>query len=237
MVNVESTSYLISSRGSTAVDVPANRFVIDNATNGSDLHRLDNGTQLRTYETGLHERRIPKQVVFAEDGRLVVGGSDHGKIYLFDRDSGRLLGILPHARRQVVQTVTILQNQDWAFYNPWLYKQMLHSMHTWNVKLTSTKTLGSVPPSVPPPIPQDAALYMAAVQDIVQKTLKDMSTAQLMQDFGRVSEKREAETAKRQRRNAEKSIIFASYSLRIEASLFSSSSVCIGIYTHKHILY
>ncbi|KIJ31078.1 hypothetical protein M422DRAFT_267287 [Sphaerobolus stellatus SS14] len=103
----------------------------------------------------------------------------------------------------------ILQNQDWASYNSWLYKQMLHSMHTGNVKLTSTKTLGSVPPSVPPPIPQDAALYMAAVQEMVQKTLKDMSTAQLMQDFERVGEKSEAEAAKRQRRNAKKSIIFA----------------------------
>ncbi|KIJ48993.1 hypothetical protein M422DRAFT_247365 [Sphaerobolus stellatus SS14] len=229
--------------GSTAIDVPANRFVIDNATNGFDLHRL-------------HERRIPKQVVFAEDGRLVAGGSDHGKIYLFDRDSGRLQGTLPHARRQVVQTVTahnsekethlernhqspkwtfkdtldyilkilavlvlsfyMLQNQvykdSWVPFNPWGFKEMPYLMHTRTIKQatsTSHKTLGSVPPSVPPLIPQDGTLYMAAVQEIVQKTLEEMSTVQLLSDSLRVNEERKAEAAKRRRQNAEKSIVFA----------------------------
>ena len=48
----------------------------------------------------------PKQVVFAENKRMVVGGSDHGTVYMFQQSDGTLVDKLPHGG-QMVQTVVV----------------------------------------------------------------------------------------------------------------------------------
>ncbi|KAF8587774.1 hypothetical protein K439DRAFT_1337198, partial [Ramaria rubella] len=73
-----------------------NQFVVDNATNGFDIHQLDNGAHIRTLPTGIPKKRVPKQVTFGEDSQIIVGGSDHGIVYLFERESGRLITTLNH---------------------------------------------------------------------------------------------------------------------------------------------
>ncbi len=50
--------------------------------------------------------RVPRQVVFTEESRVVVGGSDHGVVYVFGCKSGGMLQILRHAPKGLVQTVT-----------------------------------------------------------------------------------------------------------------------------------
>ena len=64
-----------------------NQFVVDNAFDGFDLYQLDKGKAhlLRNFPTGTPTMRTPKQVTFCEEGRVVVGGSDHGVMYVFDR--------------------------------------------------------------------------------------------------------------------------------------------------------
>jgi hypothetical protein len=81
--------------------------VIDNVTNGFDLHDLNSGSLVQTFKTSDITRREPKQVVFAEDSRIVVGGSDHGIVYVFDRRTGAILEKLPHANKGLVQTITV----------------------------------------------------------------------------------------------------------------------------------
>jgi hypothetical protein len=80
--------------------------VVDNSE-GFDMHRLDSGQYIRTLSTGYPLWRLPKQVIFAEDATIIVGGSDHGAIYLWDRRSGVLLAKLAHADQGLVQTVTV----------------------------------------------------------------------------------------------------------------------------------
>jgi outer membrane protein assembly factor BamB len=74
---------------------------------GFDLHQLDNGTYIRTFPTGLAQKKFPKQVLFGEGGEVVVGGSDHGSIYVFDRRTGETLQVLKHAQDGLVQTITV----------------------------------------------------------------------------------------------------------------------------------
>jgi hypothetical protein len=81
--------------------------VVDNATNGFDIHNLDDGTLMTTFETGQPIQRRPKQVAFAEGSKLVVCGSDRGVVYLFDRQSGALVGQLKHAKDGLVQTIAV----------------------------------------------------------------------------------------------------------------------------------
>lgn len=46
-------------------------------------------------------------MTFGEKGQVVVGGSDHGIVYVFDRMTGNKLDELKVAERGMVQTVTV----------------------------------------------------------------------------------------------------------------------------------
>lgn len=76
------------------------------------LHKLDSGTRIRTILTGTPDTTYPRQVVFAEDSDVVVGGSDHGILYVFDRRTGSRLDTLRHAEKGLVQTVTVRRRYE-----------------------------------------------------------------------------------------------------------------------------
>jgi hypothetical protein len=94
-------------RGFTAVSTKRNAFVIDNVTDGFDIHQLGTGTYVCTLTTGPYKRREPKQVAFAENSKVAVGGSDHGSVYVFDRRNGSVLEVLRHAGQGLVQTIAV----------------------------------------------------------------------------------------------------------------------------------
>jgi WD40 repeat protein len=71
------------------------------------VHQLDNAAYIRTLPTGTPQKLFPQQVAFGENGKVVVGGSDHGIVYVFDRQTGTPLQVLHHADRGLVQTVTV----------------------------------------------------------------------------------------------------------------------------------
>jgi hypothetical protein len=98
---------MIFNRGRVGVCDRRNLFVIDNYHNGFDLYKLDDCKWLRTYATDMAYVAKPKQVSFGEQGRAIVGGSDHGSVYVFDRKTGGRLDILPHAKGGMVQTITV----------------------------------------------------------------------------------------------------------------------------------
>ena len=94
-------------RGHTDVCHKRNLLLIDNVEEGYEVRTLDKGDCLRTFQITFNGRKLPRQVAFAEDAKLVVGGSDHGRIYLFDRKSGDGHGYLKHSTSGLVQTVTV----------------------------------------------------------------------------------------------------------------------------------
>lgn len=96
---------LIVRRG--AVAVYDGNFVVDNVEDGFDFYRLDNCGFIQSYRTCLDAMRQPKQVEFVEQGGAIVGGSDHGKAYVFDVRSGSQLDILHHRKHVMVQTVAV----------------------------------------------------------------------------------------------------------------------------------
>ncbi|KAG1901222.1 WD40-repeat-containing domain protein [Suillus fuscotomentosus] len=83
-------------------------FVVDNATDGFTLYRLEGtGEPVRTFATGLPNVSVPKQVAFREEGKVVVGGSDHGLVYIFERKTGQIIETLHHADAGLVQTISV----------------------------------------------------------------------------------------------------------------------------------
>lgn len=81
--------------------------LIDNVEDGFDIFELEKGTSIRSFPTGTPTRYLPRQVDFAERARAVVGGSDHGSVYVFDRKTGAPLDVLRHTEGGLVQTVAV----------------------------------------------------------------------------------------------------------------------------------
>jgi hypothetical protein len=81
--------------------------VIDNVSNGFDIYRLDSGQFVRTLVTREPIKTYPKGVAFANNCQAIIGGSDHGYVYIFERKSGCILGKLAHARNDGVQTIEV----------------------------------------------------------------------------------------------------------------------------------
>jgi hypothetical protein len=59
---------------------------MDNARGGFSLHHLDGSLYTQEYVTGKTYR---KEVDFAEGSQVVVGGRDHGIVYIFDQKQGQ----------------------------------------------------------------------------------------------------------------------------------------------------
>lgn len=81
--------------------------VIDNVESGFDLRNIDTAEIVQQYKTRAPIARVPKQVLFGENGQVVVGASDHGAIYIFDRRSGAQREVLHHEASGLVQTIAV----------------------------------------------------------------------------------------------------------------------------------
>ncbi|KAE9393898.1 hypothetical protein BT96DRAFT_923807 [Gymnopus androsaceus JB14] len=79
-------------------------FAIDDPAQGVGLYRMD-CTRLRTFPVKVHKTWRPRQICFGEDCKLIISGSDHGVVYVFDRRSGEAVDELTEGRNEWVQTV------------------------------------------------------------------------------------------------------------------------------------
>ncbi|KAG1775120.1 hypothetical protein EV702DRAFT_1047226 [Suillus placidus] len=92
--------------GHAAVNQKRGVFIVDNATNGFTLYRLEGDEEpVRTFVTAAPSASVPKQVAFGAEGRLVIRGSDHGSVYAFERKSGKVFETLRHSNTGLVQTI------------------------------------------------------------------------------------------------------------------------------------
>lgn len=94
--------------------------MIDNASDGLDLFSLPNDQWLKHFPTGNWSFRFPMQVAFAESSSVVVGGSDHGLVYVFDVEDGEEIDRLRHGTRGLVQcvavSVSVCKLSSWSDY-------------------------------------------------------------------------------------------------------------------------
>ncbi|KAG1793681.1 WD40-repeat-containing domain protein [Suillus plorans] len=100
--------------GHASVDITQTLFLIDNVTNGFSLHQLDDAVCITTYNTN-PVKTFLKQVVFGEKTDIVVGGSDTGVVYVFDKNEGNLKQVSRHANKTRVQVVTVRHFHSWLF--------------------------------------------------------------------------------------------------------------------------
>ncbi|KAF8960565.1 hypothetical protein BDZ97DRAFT_1617235, partial [Flammula alnicola] len=70
-----------------------------------DVYKMDSGNFVKTLITKEAEKTYPKGVAFADKSHLIVGGSDHGVAYIFERKTGKVLKRLKHAKKGGVETI------------------------------------------------------------------------------------------------------------------------------------
>jgi hypothetical protein len=102
-----SNCFLTGSSGNAAVDMERRLCVIDNVNNGFDIYKVDSGNFVRTLVTRDPIKTYPKGVAFANHGQAIVGGSDHGLVYIFERKSGQIITTLKHGKDEGVQTIGV----------------------------------------------------------------------------------------------------------------------------------
>ncbi|KAF8880605.1 hypothetical protein CPB84DRAFT_1851829 [Gymnopilus junonius] len=93
--------------GNAAVDMDRRICIVDNIQNGFDLYKMETGLFVKTFITKDAVKTHPKGVAFGDKSRLVIGGSDHGHVYIFDRKTGRILKSLRHAKRGGAETLAV----------------------------------------------------------------------------------------------------------------------------------
>jgi hypothetical protein len=75
---------------------------------------------------------VPKQVAFGAEGRLVVGGSDNGSVYIFERKTGKLLETLRHSNAGLVQTIAVGVESLWRIDIDCVSRHVISTAAAWS---------------------------------------------------------------------------------------------------------
>ncbi|KAJ7175070.1 quinon protein alcohol dehydrogenase-like superfamily [Mycena crocata] len=97
--------------GDAVVNSRKGVFCIDDVFEGPALYRLNDEHRVRTFgveSTKALEVR-PRQIRFADEGGMVVSGSDHGIVYVFETRTGEILEKLRIGAPDWIQTITTTQ--------------------------------------------------------------------------------------------------------------------------------
>ena len=98
----------IETSGQVDVWPEKRRFLIDNADTGFELHAIDYSGSSFLYSADNSLVKVTaKQVKFGENGDIVVGGSDHGTVYVFNRRTRSTMQLLDHHTSASAQTITV----------------------------------------------------------------------------------------------------------------------------------
>lgn len=77
---------------------------------------MDNGKFVKNLPTGVSRRSFPRSVAFANNSKAVIGGSDHGCVYIFDRKTAKVLKTLKYCR-QGIETIAVCGFNDKSWRN------------------------------------------------------------------------------------------------------------------------
>lgn len=87
------------------------KAAVDNTEDGFSIVDLTTANLVLALPAKV-SRRVPKQVEWAHNHRLIVGGSDHGKVYVYDAETAKVVTGLQHDKDGLVQTVTVRKSYE-----------------------------------------------------------------------------------------------------------------------------
>jgi hypothetical protein len=93
--------------GDAIVDTRIGIVCIDDPQYGAVLYRLHNHRQIKKFPVPVTKQNRPRQVRYGDDSKVIVIGSDHGIVYVYDRRSGELVAKLSLKGQDWVQTIAV----------------------------------------------------------------------------------------------------------------------------------
>jgi hypothetical protein len=96
------------------VDHSQKNIVIDNITTGFDVYPIHRSTPIHSFEVPT-ARKFVKMAVFGEQGSIVAGGSDHGKVYIFDLKAPQITQAIIHGNpTSLIQAVAVRRENPYS---------------------------------------------------------------------------------------------------------------------------
>ncbi|PBK60789.1 WD40 repeat-like protein [Armillaria solidipes] len=98
--------------GNCTSNITGNMIILQNMAKGFDLYKLPELIKTCSIETKTRLGLV-KDVRFAENGSIAVGGSDSRKVYVIDLKLGAVVQELPHGKdHEVIQAVDTFSSSD-----------------------------------------------------------------------------------------------------------------------------
>ena len=82
-------------------------LIVDCLSDSIRMYTASGESTIHEYFTDAPLRRVPKQVRWAEDDRVVVVGSDKGLVYVFDVETKEKIEVIHHSQNSMVQTIAV----------------------------------------------------------------------------------------------------------------------------------
>lgn len=97
---------LISGRGGATISVKEDAVILNDVGQGVALYKLSGPERVKTFPVPCEILRS-RNVSFHDGGSSILSGSDHGKVYIFDRRTGDIHDIIDMGIHDWVQSVTV----------------------------------------------------------------------------------------------------------------------------------
>ncbi|KAJ3905666.1 hypothetical protein F5879DRAFT_799112, partial [Lentinula edodes] len=92
--------------GHAVINIKEDALILDDVAQGVVLFKISGLERVRTFAVPSRERRS-RNVAFHDSGNILISGSDHGVIYLFDRRTGDVVDTIYMGVKDWVQSVVV----------------------------------------------------------------------------------------------------------------------------------
>ncbi|KAJ3780659.1 hypothetical protein GGU10DRAFT_278984, partial [Lentinula aff. detonsa] len=92
--------------GHAAINVKEDALIIDDVSQGVAVYKLSTTDRVKTFEVPCMTRKL-RFVAFHDGNSAIVTGSDHGKVYIFDRRTGNIIDTIYIGVDDWVQSIAV----------------------------------------------------------------------------------------------------------------------------------
>lgn len=98
---------LNASSGSAAINIKDDIFILDDTAQGIGLYKLSSCERIKTFEVPMKVGRRSRTVAFHDQNTAVISGSDHGRVYIYERRLGTVRDTLYTGHDDWVQSIAV----------------------------------------------------------------------------------------------------------------------------------
>ena len=91
------------------MNIHEDAIIVDDISQGVALYKLSVTDRVKTFPVPHSERRS-RNVAFHDGGSAIISGSDHGRVYIFNRRTGNINDVIHTGFKDWVQSISVSRN-------------------------------------------------------------------------------------------------------------------------------